>query len=450
MADHLRREHAMVNILKPLFQRAHASATFHRLAVRAHALRRPPSYRRPDMEFDFDVWNGISSFHAHDGRQIGENNTAPSMYRERIATEHRVCKFEGTRSGLQMNVTALRSVMGVWDEALQFVMLARERHLRHTGHSGPQMNLRQAYVFSKMAAAYVAFLVRRRAEPIADGELSALEAAFFTLGVGPFMVVRALMERGDLRALDTQPLSGEQVYELAEASRALISGDKVACAGSRKLIVQFLDVALNGRCEQPLDAAQAHAMVARVGDWGVFSDYVFASSRVELLVKLHRVACAHAVLAFLADEGAQHPDHVAAARQCLDRCHHQAGVELDEQTTVRHFACIALALLDELGATEACQVMREAGLLERGDHGWLLRPVHGDGPRAQCAEVARFIDAATSALHPLCDHEMARVHAALGWPHGAAITPDRLLLRSGGPALVSWLARLRAEGSVSA
>jgi hypothetical protein len=445
MADHLRREHAMVNILKLLFQRAHASATFHRLAVRAHALHRPPPYRRPDMEFDFDVWNGISSFRAHDGRQIGENNTAPSMYRERIATEHRVCKFEGTRHGLQMNVTALRSVMGVWDDALQFIMLARNQHLRlRRREEGQAMNLQQAYVFSKMAAAYVAFLVRRRVDPIADGELSALEAAWFTLGVGPFMVVRALMERGDLTALDPKPLSGEAAYALADSSRSLISGGNVACAGARKLIVEFLDVALNGTYSKPLDAEQAHRMVARVGDWDAFHAYVLASSRLELLVKLHRAACAHALLAFLAWADAHPADDLAVAQQCLDGCLHRAGGELDDATTVRNLGCIALALMAELDDTETCRAMQEAGLIEPDVHGWMLKPLHAMAPGSTGREVARFVDAATAVLHPLCVQEMARVHAALGQPHRDTITPERLLQRSAGPALAPWLVRLRS------
>ena len=47
------------------------SERFNKLAVRLYSAVRPPPYRRPNMEFDFDVWNGICSFHSVDGRQIG-------------------------------------------------------------------------------------------------------------------------------------------------------------------------------------------------------------------------------------------------------------------------------------------------------------------------------------------------------------------------------------------
>ena len=71
------------------------------------------------------MWNGICAFHSDDGRQIGENNTNPEIYREIVETESKPCKFEGSRYGLPINLTALRNVMASWDDALQLVTTVR-------------------------------------------------------------------------------------------------------------------------------------------------------------------------------------------------------------------------------------------------------------------------------------------------------------------------------------
>ena len=111
--------------VKRLLRQAYFSKRFNKIAVKLYSRLYPPPYQRPNMEFDTDVWNGICTFHAHDGRQIGENNTNPEIYRETIETEHKICKFEGQRNGLPINVTALRQVMAVWNDGLQFTTLLR-------------------------------------------------------------------------------------------------------------------------------------------------------------------------------------------------------------------------------------------------------------------------------------------------------------------------------------
>lgn len=155
----------MASAVKTLLKQAYFSKPLNKAAMRVYAMLRPAPFRRPNMEFDVDVWNGISCFHAQEGRQIGENNTHPEMYKEVIDTEHRTCKFDGTRFGLPMNMTALRNVMSVWDEVLQFVTLARTRYMAHRGLTGPHLTLRQAYVFSKLGAGLAAYPARRGRKP---------------------------------------------------------------------------------------------------------------------------------------------------------------------------------------------------------------------------------------------------------------------------------------------
>ena len=251
-------------------------------------------YQRPNMEFEWDIWVGISSFHSADGRQIGENNTGPYPYHEAIETDHKVFKFDDSRQGMPCNMTALRSILPQWNDTLQMATLLRQRYTQKRGLHNQRLNLLDAYLYSKMGAALPAYLARRSKSPLADGSLPVLETAFFTLGVGPFMVMRALMEQGDLQCLDPQPQSAEHWYALADRSGSLVTPKGYACAGSPKLIREFLDVTMNGSYTGAMDSPHVARMLQMLGDFDALYDYTRSASVLELVVKLfHALVIQH-------------------------------------------------------------------------------------------------------------------------------------------------------------
>ena len=415
------------------------SERFNKLAVRLYSAVRPPPYRRPNMEFDFDVWNGICSFHSVDGRQIGENNTNPATYKELIATEHRVCAFEGSRQGLPINVTALRQVMSVWDDTLQFVTLLRNDYIRRRSLDGPRLNLRQGYVFSKLAAAYPAYLVRRRQNPI--DALPALETAFFTVGVGPFMVVRSLMERGDPRALHDAPLSAPEIYEMADSAGTLVSAAGYGCAGSKKLIVDFLDVMMNGSYQKPLGSANARRAMDSIGDWDRFHAYVEASSRLELVVKSAQYLCAQWLWALRSDSSALSDFELTLANKCLAHANHLPVGEHDDRLVTGQFIAIALALLDELDGSGVRSALVQADLLRPG------RERHQPEPAVRDARAwaARRIRLTFQVLYPLCRQELDLTHRALQRFESTSISLDDLYTRCCGPDVTALLSSLETS-----
>jgi len=415
------------------------SERFNKLAVRLYSAVRPPPYRRPNMEFDFDVWNGICSFHSVDGRQIGENNTNPATYKELIATEHRVCAFEGSRQGLPINVTALRHVMSVWDDTLQFVTLLRNDYIRRRSLDGPRLNLRQGYVFSKLAAAYPAYLVRRRQNPI--DALPALETAFFTVGVGPFMVVRSLMERGDPRALHDAPLSAPEIYEMADSAGTLVSAAGYGCAGSKKLIVDFLDVIMNGSYQKPLGSANARRAMDSIGDWDRFHAYVEASSRLELVVKSAQYLCAQWLWALRSDSSALSDFELTLANKCLAHANHLPVGEHDDRLVTGQFIAIALALLDELDGSGVRSALVQADLLQPGRERHQTEPAVRDAR----AWAARRIRLTFQVLYPLCQQELDLTHRALQQFESTSISLDDLYTRCCGPDVTALLSSLETS-----
>jgi hypothetical protein len=429
--------HSMSALAKKLFY----SKRFNKLAVRLYSTVNPPPYRRANMEFDYDVWNGICTFHSHDGRQIGENNTGPDIYKEVIETEHKICKFEGSRNGLPINVTALRQVMAVWPDALQFTTMLRNDYIRRRGITGPSLTLRQGYVFSKLGAAYPAYLARKRSQAITS--LPALETAFFTLGVGPFMIVRTFMERGDLAVLHDGLLTAAELYEMADSSGTLISAAGKGCAGSKKLILDFLDVTMNGTFAKPLDSAEALRAVKSISDWDEFYAYVYASSRLELLVRLTQYLCAQSLWTLQSRKGALAENEKTLVSECLSKCYHDPGEAYDGRTVMGNCVQILLTLLDEFDFPQVRAVLVNANLVNSGNGGYLIDQVGGDAR----VSAARRLRLATELMFPFCKQELDATHRALQRFESRSITLDELQSRACGPSLHPLLALLETRAS---
>lgn len=429
----------MSNPVKTLIQQAKHNKTLRHWGLKAYAIKHPPPFRRANMEFDHDIWNGISSLYGSDGRQIGENNAGPHPYKTDIPTEHKPFRFGGSREGLPFNMTALKHVLAVWDDALQLATLVRNRYIAHRGLENKRFNLINAYLFSKLGTALPAYLVRRRENPLPDGELPPLETAFFTLGVGPFMVLRALMEKGDRTPLNPDPMTADQLYEAADSSGSLVTRAGKGCAGSPKLIREFLDVTMNGTYDKPLNSAEAQRALNSVGDWDNFFDYVQAASRLELLIKLNQALFAQTLMALQASSSAA-PQERAALDDAIDHSYYQVVESGDHAAIVATIIDVVSALIDDHGDSGTLERLRAAGLL--------TAPALA-GPDAR-AEAAHRIRQANALIFPGCERDLAALHARLGHPHWGQITEAELMTRCGGAALAGLLSALDNPATATA
>lgn len=431
----------MPSRIKALFLNAYADARVNRRAVRIYSRLHPPPYRRANMEFDFDVWHGISSLRASNGRQLGENNTTPGIYRELVDTEHKVAKFTGSRQGRNINMTALRNVLPVWDDALQLTRLLRDSYIQHHGlAAGAAMNPCQGYAFSKVAAAYVAFLARRRDAPLQDGAVTPVVAGFFTLGVGPFIVVRALMEQGDTAALQTSPLSGPAWYDLAERSGSLLAGTDRACAGSKAMITQYLDASMNGAHDKPVTSSEARAAFESIDDWDRFYRYFYASSRLELIVKLSQALMAQWLIGLHAAAVPATAEGRSLLQECLAVCLNRAPSPIGERALLARYASIALALLDELKLPDVAVALRALGGTD--DVGEIDVSAGG---------LATALQRMRSIIETLYGHgraELDALNAALQWPAPGRVSLDNFYTRVAGAQIKPLMALL--ERSIAA
>lgn len=431
--------------MKKLLRKLYFSKRLNPFAVRLYSLVHAKPFETDLMEFEFDVWNGICSFHSVDGRQIGENNTSPELFKETIPTEHKICNFEGSRNGLPINVTALRSVLGVWDDVLQYATLLRNKYLIDRGIGATRMNLIQSYVYSKIAPAYVSYLARRANDPLKDGSLPLLETAFFTLGVGPFMVVRSLMERGDRSVLVREPLSAVDLYEVADRVGALVSASGKGCAGSKKLILDFLDVAMNGSYSKELNSKEAARAFSRIEKWDEFYDYLYSSSRIELLVKLYK-AIVFRDLSLLAHSNAllsgEERDHLDAVLRASfsDGVETSGGLE-----KVEAFIEICAELLRELEwrpDDETQQLLSAGALLEE--------LAVDDAAFEKRGAFARRARRAGAMMLTHCRMEMKGIYKSLGRTARKDITMEMFLQRCGGQTYGELLRSLEREISLAA
>ena len=79
----------------------------------------------PIMEFRYGVWVGVSGLMGEDGRQLGEANTRPLIFNRDISAEVQVCKYEGTRYGKEINISALRVAMQHFYDAASITVAVR-------------------------------------------------------------------------------------------------------------------------------------------------------------------------------------------------------------------------------------------------------------------------------------------------------------------------------------
>lgn len=433
----------MSNAVKALLKKAYFSPKFNKLAVRLYSAIYPPPYKRPNMEFEYDVWNGSCTLHAFDGRQIGENNTNPEMYREVIDTEHKPCKYAGTRYGMDINLTALRTVTSVWDDTYQISTMMRNIHIERVKLTDKRFNLRQGYAFSKVATAYASYCARRKNNPIPV--MQHLEAVMFTLGVGPFMVVRALMEKGDLLVLDPNPHDAETLYAVTDGSGSLVSAARWGCAGSPKLIRDFVDMVMNGTYAKELNSTLAKNMLAGIDDWDRYYDYSYATARLELHVKLAQALTAQALFALQSDLVHLDPAAQDLVKQSLDslflRPEIGTPIEIDNRTINANFIQIVLGLLDELNFPQGEKLLTDAGLYGPGriDAQANLQGRSSDEIRRIAAKKIRQ---SMELLFPYCRTELDNTHKALQRFEGETISLDDMFKRCGGRHIRPLLAML--------
>ena len=261
-----------------------AKSIYYRPSVQGTVIRvvsriAPPPYLTDTMEFDYGLWLGISALHCEDGRQLGEDNTWPRLFRERIPTEYHTSNMPGSRAGSTINMTTLHIVMKRWGDVIPLIESLRSHYDIRFDHDTDPLRLNDLYILSKSGVALPALMARRgTSDRVIDGALPATVATQFKVIAGVFMVVQDMLWSGRYTA-DSR-VDPETFFDYADDHGVFISPGGNACGGSRRKIVELYETVY-----RPGDRiAAAPDLIAAYSDADQLFDYTTNSVWLEQLI----------------------------------------------------------------------------------------------------------------------------------------------------------------------
>lgn len=207
----------------------------------------PHPLASPTMEFKYGLWAGISSLFGEDDRQLGENNTRPARCRRNVKMEFQSCKYQGSRYGKQINVSALRTAMNHFYGATAITVAIRDYHMSRIGKSSTdQPGAWDLYAISRASLALISY--HYRSQNISPTErLNEDLASQFKLVTGIFMIVRDMVLHASAHVQRNEPVSAKVLYNFADENQIFRSPTDMVCAGSENKITEFLEFANWGR-----------------------------------------------------------------------------------------------------------------------------------------------------------------------------------------------------------
>jgi hypothetical protein len=261
----------------------------------------PKPWNSQDMEFHYGLWLGVSALFSESGRQLGEENTRPFVLNHHLPAETIACKYEGSRNGRSINMSALRTAMQNFGAALAITKAVQSHHISRKDKQEP-LGLWDLYILSRASIALIAYSVRCRAENRANGSVSDALTSQFQFISGVFMICRHMMENANSLISQNQPMSAQSLFDYADSNGIFISFNGMACAGSTKKILEFLEFCNDSSldvddCDGPLDG-----IVSEPGNW---YQYALATIEFDCFIEQERMR--------RLDQEQSRPDRIRAA-----------------------------------------------------------------------------------------------------------------------------------------
>jgi hypothetical protein len=219
---------------------------------------------------------------------LGENNTSPAFYRENIPTKYHKSNFDGSRAGHMMNMSGLHEVMSRWEGALTLICAIRHCYTDRFQINSKELLPADLFILAKICISVPAFLARRLRNPVRDGGIPADVAAMYKVTAGIFMVFRKMMEDGIHWGEADRPISAEALYEYSDRNNVLISSAGHACAGSKRKIIELMDIMIKGEADKTNSSEGLSRLKNLVLDIDVFLEYSIQAITLETLVMLCR------------------------------------------------------------------------------------------------------------------------------------------------------------------
>ena len=232
------------------------------------------------MEFHYGLWNGVSALYSDSGRQLGEENARPLTLNHHVPAETLMCKYAGSREGRQINISALRIAMQNFGPALAITEAVRRRYLDLLQPSH-QLGIWDLNIIARASIALVAYQQRFARQKLVSKTVSDALTSQYQFISGVFMICRHMMENADPLISNNQPLAAQTLYDYADKHGIFISFNGMACAGSTKKIIEFLEFCNQGDEE----AADLTTIVTEPDNW---LQYALAAIEFDCLIEEER------------------------------------------------------------------------------------------------------------------------------------------------------------------
>lgn len=236
----------------------------------------PKPWDAPDMEFHLGLWNGVSALYSESGRQLGEENARPLALNHHVAAETIECKYEGSREGRPINMSALRIAMKNFDAASAITAAVRSHHLSQLP-SLHALGIWDLYIIARASLALISYQKRRMPQSAATSSVSDALASQYQFISGVFMICRHMTENADPAIMTNQPISADALYSYADDNGIFISFNGMACAGSTKKINEFLGLCVSGARQEADTPCELADIIGEPDNW-----YQYALAAIEL------------------------------------------------------------------------------------------------------------------------------------------------------------------------
>jgi len=199
-----------------------------------------------------------------------------------------ISKHEGSRSGLVVNMTALQILMREWDESLKIIGSVKYIYITKYKKGNTPFNLYDMYIIAKLCISLPIFSVRKSAPIFKDGQLPSNVSAQFQLISGVFMIVRRMIENGDMDIINSNIPTAEELFDYADNNSVLVSeANGQVCGGSKKKIIELLDFILTVNINSEKDSIECIKSI--VEDVDTFFNYSFSAIELEILMAETRI-----------------------------------------------------------------------------------------------------------------------------------------------------------------
>jgi len=262
-------------------------------AIRSFA---KPPWESDLMEFQYGLWQGVSAVFTVSGRQLGEENARPFLFNDHIPAKTIICKYDGSRNGHPINMSALKIAMTNFDAALDITKVVLRQHARNVQKTNPtaRTGVWDLYIIALASIALVAYTIRKNPSRCPSAIVSDELASQYQFIAGIFMICRDMIDTNNQQISENNPVTASQLYEYADEHKIFESFNGMVCAGSTKKIMEFLEFCVNemdsafSKVMKPDDEKLPSSLDGAIDDLDEWYQYAISSIELDCFIKIAR------------------------------------------------------------------------------------------------------------------------------------------------------------------